>query len=177
MNDGKNKLLERRMTLIMRRAGLLAVLSVALVASGACYRYVETSPAALAPGSDVRVQVTRERAIELEEFLDQDDPREFEGEVISDAPPEAIRLSVPFQGVEAGSARRGFNTFVDIPLGDFEGIQLREFDWLRTGGLVGASALVAAAVIEAFFDPFDGDEGGDPGDIDAAILTLFEIRW
>ena len=49
---------------------------------------------------------------------------------------------------------------------------------VRTGGLVGLSAVVTVAVLEAFFDPSDDTEGDmEPGDTEAAIIPLFSIRW
>ena len=162
----------------MRRAICFLFLVILSVANAGCYKYVEARPEALAPGSDVQVRVTRARALELEEGLQQEDTQQFVGVVLDDTSPEHLRLSVPFQGVQAGSARRGFNSIVDLPVYDVELIQKRTFDWVRTGGLVGLSAVVTVAVLEAFFDPSDDTEGDmEPGDTEAAIIPLFSIRW
>jgi len=162
----------------MRRLGFL-LLSVGLLATNSsCFRYVEARPEAVVSGSDVRVRVSFDRAVELEDLLDQDDPRELNGTTMDYDEPGWLRLSVPFQGVEAGSARRGFNSVVDISFMDLERVQLREVDWTKTGGLVALSAVVAGALVEAVFDPFDGEEGdGEPGETEAAIIPLFSIRW
>ena len=152
-------------------------MGVAVASNAACYRYVETRPESVTPGSDVRVRVSFDRAAELRDLLDQEDPREVGGIVMGTQYPESLRLSVPFQGVKVGSARRGFNSVVDISFLDMENIHLRKFDWARTGGLVGVSALVTTVLIDAIFDPFENEEGDDEGGIDAAVITLLKIRW
>ena len=156
---------------------ILFLVAVSLLNAG-CYRYVEVDPGAVTPGADVRVRVTPTRASELENVLDQEDTREFGGVVMDGGSLGILRLSVPFQGVASGSASRGFNSLVDLEFLDVEDIRKREFDWARTGGLVGISAVITVAVLDAFFDPQDDTEGGiEPGDTEAAVIPLFSIRW
>lgn len=162
----------------MERLKIFAILILALMANSACYRYVETGPQGLSPGTDVRVRVSLDRSRDLEKYLDQDDTRTVSGKILEPGGPESLRLSVPFQGVTAGLASRGYNSLVDIPFLDLQQVEKRELNWHRTGGLIGISAVLAAVAVDGFFDPFDNGEGeAEPGDMDSAIITLLRIRW
>jgi hypothetical protein len=126
----------------------------------------------------VRVEINQDRARELEAYLDQDDTRVLSGLLLDPAAPQTLRLSVPFQGVQAGTASRGFNGLVDLSFLDLERVEVRELNWGRTGGLIGISAVLAAVAVDAFFDPFDNGEGEPgPGDTDSAIITLLRLQW
>lgn len=160
-----------------RRA--LTALALSLVAAG-CYSYTEVSPAAVPPGSTVRVTVAPTSTVGVGAETLPEGPRALSGRLMEGTSSEALRLSVPLGKGDPGASARQLRSTVTVPMADVRRVELREFDRGRTALLVGGGSLGAYFlstwafnVLNPSSDP--GDAGG--GGVDNARFVLFRLRW
>jgi len=117
-----------------------------------CYTYAPIQPAAARPGMSVRARVTAVESERLAPLLATTDPRVFTGRLIDTAEASMV-VEVPIM-VQAGVGA-SFQTLhqrISIPSAAVVEFEARKLDRVRTGLLVGATAVVAAAILKHAFD-------------------------
>jgi hypothetical protein len=118
----------------------------------ACYTYAPIQPAAARPGMNVRARVTASESELLAPLLATSDPRVLSGRLIDTAATSMV-VEVPIM-VQSGMGA-SFQTLhqrISIPRAAVVEFEARKLDHLRTGLLVGATAVVAAAILKHAFD-------------------------
>lgn len=159
-----------------RRA--LTVVALSLLASG-CYSYTEVSPAAVPPGSYVRVTlIPRARVDEVSEAL-LEGTRSVHGRLVEGSSAETFRFSVALRNAEPGLASRGLRSTVAVPVADVERAEVRHLDKGRTGVFIGAGGFAAYLVTRWAFNVLDpsSDPSDGGGGTDNAGIVLFRLRW
>ena len=157
----------------------LAALALSLVASG-CYSYTEVSPAAVPPGSEVRVSVRPDADVGVGSDPLPDGPQRLRGRLMGESSAETLRLSVPVGRGEPGVATRQLRQTVSVPMADVLRVELRRFEKGRTAAAIAGGGVAAAIVtVWAFnvLDPSPGPSDGGGGGVDNARLVLFRLRW
>lgn len=119
-----------------------------LVALGGCYTYANTTAEQLPIGASVRVNLTATGADRLADAL-PGDGRSVEGQVLQRTA-TSLTLAVP-QSASGTLHREPVFQNVDLTPADYRGLELRRFDGVRTGLLVGGLVAAAAAVVRAEF--------------------------
>lgn len=160
-----------------RRA--LAALALSLLATG-CYSYTEVSPAAVPPGSYVRVRVEPRADVQVGGMPLQDETRTFRGRLMEGSSNEKLLFSVPLSGVDPRLADRGLRSTVSVPVADVQRLELRELEKGRTAALIGGGGVVAFFVTRWAFnvlDPSSDSSDGGGGGVDNAGWVLFRLRW
>ncbi len=157
----------------------LTALALGLLVSG-CYSYTEVSPAAVPPGSFVRVTVAPTSNVGVGAEPVPEGPRALSGRLMEGTSSEALRLSVPLGKGDPGLSSRQLRSTVTLPMADVRRVELRRFEKGRTallvgGGTVGAYIITTWAfnVLDPSSDPNDGGGGG----VDNARIVLFRLRW
>ena len=150
------------------------VMSLALSLHG-CFKYIPTELEATPPGEEVRIMVTPEGVLELSEVtgVDLSNPV-VRGEILGREAND-ILLSVPVGQRQEGFHRMQLNQTIRVPAAEIIRVDLREFNSIRTGLLIGgglgASVFLVKAIIQAF-----GEVGLDnPVDPPELRLNLFSI--
>ncbi|GMV06551.1 MAG: hypothetical protein AMXMBFR53_28270 [Gemmatimonadota bacterium] len=158
-----------------RRA--LTALVLGLAAAG-CYRYTPVEPAAAPAGSSVRIRVAPGVPLAVGAVpLPDDGSRVVRGTLRSGPSADTllcdVLLDVPMEG-----AGRGLRGTMSIPVGGVQELSVRSLDRSRTVGLVSASAILAAVILEAAFDIHNSKEGGDDGGgTDNARRVWLRVRF
>lgn len=157
----------------------LTALALSLFAAG-CYSYTEVSPAAVPPGSTVRVTVAPTSTVGVGAEPVPEGPRALTGRLMEEASSEALRLSVPLGKGDPGASTRQLRSTVMVPVADVRRVELRQFDRGRTALLIGGGTLGAYVISAWAFNVLDpssdpGDQGG--GGVDNARIVLFRLRW
>ncbi|HSM59909.1 MAG TPA: hypothetical protein VK849_03885 [Longimicrobiales bacterium] len=143
-----------------------------------CYTYTPVEPSIAPAGSDVRVRVTRGVPLEVGMLPVEQDGGLLRGRLLEGAPPDTLLCSVALASPVDGATDRRLRGTVTIPVEAVETLEVRRLDRVRTGVLVGASAVIAAVLVDAAFDIRGGKEGtDDPGGVDNARITWFRLRW
>ncbi len=139
----------------MRTTSHLAVLLLT-APMAACYTYSEGSFTSVAPGSDIRVEVTRQTALRFQEAL-AGDHRSLEGTVTS-RDGDSMMLNVVSTTRQSGFQFEPLHQALQLQAADVVYVQIRTFNRNRT--LVTASlAGVAGAAIA--WKALGGKTGGD----------------
>jgi len=157
----------------------LAALALSLVASG-CYSYTEVSPAAVPPGSEVRVGVGPQAGVRVGADPLPEGTRSLRGRLMEGGSAETLLLSVAVGRGEPGVATRQLRQTVSVPWGDVERLEVRRLEKGRTAALIGGGGLAAAVVTAWAFnvlDPSPGPSDGGGGGVDNAGVVLFRLRW
>jgi hypothetical protein len=159
-----------------RRA--LAALALSLLAAG-CYSYTEVSPAAVPPGSYVRVSVDPGAIVQVGGMPLQDGTRTLRGRLMEGSSNETLLFSVPLVGVDPRLADRGLRSTVSVPVADVRRAELRRLDKGRTGALIGGGGVVALLLTRWAFNVLDpaGDDGPPGPPANNARWVLFRLRW
>ena len=139
---------------------------------GGCFSFHEIPAAGIAPGTTVRVRITSEEALRLQQALGQLTTT-VQGQAINRDPDTVVGLTV--QRADGGPAGPGFNTFIAIPLTSIEHAEQRRLDIVRTALLAGAGAAAALAVVAI---SAGGTESGEPPDMNARLrVPLLSVRF
>jgi hypothetical protein len=152
---------------------------LSLVASG-CYSYTDVSPAAVPPGSTVRVTVAPTSTVGVGAEPLPEGPRALAGRLLEGTSNEALRLSVPLGKGDPGLSARQLRTTVTVPMADVRRVELRNLDRKRTALLIGGGTLGAYLITTWAFDILDpsSDPNEGPGTVvNNARLVLFRLRW
>lgn len=156
----------------------LTALALSLLASG-CYSYTEVSPAAVPPGSTVRVSLNPRADIGVGADPLPVGTRLLRGRLVEGSSSETLRLSVALGEGDPGLSSRGLRSTVAVPMVEVERVEVRRLEKGRTAALVFGGGLGAYLVTEWAFKVLDpssdtNDGGGGP---DNARLVLFRLRW
>ena len=123
-----------------------------VVILGACYTYSPIEPATARPGMNVRTRVTAAESERLAPLLGTSDQRVFAGRLI-DSAAETMVVEVPTMVQSAtGSSFQTLHQRISIPKTAVVEFEARKLDHVRTGLLVGGTAIVAAAILKHAFN-------------------------
>jgi len=148
----------------------------ALALLGACYTYVPLETSTLSPGMDVRARVSSNMARELSPLLNNPDPRQLNGRVITAG--DTLVLEVPsVLQAEVGSSVQTLHQRVSIPRQMLLEVESRTLDRYKTGILAGAAGVIVGGYILRATVLNPGKEGqpggGGPGEL---TIPLFRLR-
>jgi len=160
---------------MVKVAARAALTLVAAVALSGCYKYVPIAETP-EPGSDVRVRLNSEAALERERttgILIRSMDGRFMG-----TDQGTFQLELPSRKSSEFQSALQFNNSVQLKTADVESFEVREMDKGRTYGLVGGAVIVTGFLIQRAFSgggdgSGDGPPGGDPPLPDG--ITLFRI--
>jgi hypothetical protein len=112
---------------------------------GGCYTYLPINVASATPGMEVRARVSATTAAQLGPSLGISDARLLSGPVVQN---EADGLTIRVPTVPAGTigAQEGLFQQIMINRGDLLEIESRQLDRTRTGVMIGAAFVGAAAI-------------------------------
>lgn len=155
----------------------LAALALCLLAAG-CYAYTEASPAAVPPGSNVRLRVDPRATLSAGE-TPLDTERPIRAKLLEGSTAERLLCSVVLGSGDPLSASRGLRGTVSIPIRDVERLEVRHLERGRTAAAVGAGALLGFVVLDWAFNIILPSEspGEQPGGVDNARIVLFRLGW
>jgi len=149
-----------------------------LLASG-CYSYTEVSPAAVPPGSYVRLTLDRAARVDSAGEALLDDTRTVRGRLVEGSSAETLRFSVALRNPDPLAGSRGLRSTVAVPVADVQRAEVRHLDKGRTGVMVGASGIAAYFLTRWAFDVIlpNKEPGDDGGGTDNARVVLFRLGW
>lgn len=158
-----------------RRA--LWALALSLLLAG-CYSYTEVSPAAVPPGSSVRLRVDPGVRLSVGAVPLPEARREMRGTLLPGSSPDTLLFSVVLRNSDPLSPSRPMRGTVPIGMADVERLELRRLDKVRTGGAVGLGAILGLAVLDWAFNVVNSSEvpGEGPGG-DNARRVFLRLRW
>lgn len=139
----------------MRTTSHLAMLLLA-APMAACYTYSEGSFASVAPGSEIRVEVTRQTALRFEEAL-AGDYRSLEGTVKS-RNGGSLMLDVVSTTRQSGFQFEPLRQTLQLELADVAYVEIKTFNRNRT---IVASSLAGVAGAAIAWKALGGKTGGD----------------
>ncbi|MDP2955110.1 MAG: hypothetical protein Q8N53_01705 [Longimicrobiales bacterium] len=159
-----------------RRA--LTALALSALASG-CYSYTEVSPAAVPPGSYVRLTLEPTARVDAAGEALLEGTRSVRGRLVEGSSAETLRFSVALGGGDPRVASRGLRSSVAVPTADVSRLEVRQLEKGRTGALIGASGFVAYLVTKWAFNVLDpsSDPSDGGGGTDNARFVLFRLGW
>lgn len=156
------------MTCVLRPLGLL------LFTTG-CFSYLPVRSASdVEPGITVRARVSPTASARIAPLLGATEARRLDGTLISQSA-DTLIVEVPIVMQDAREFGHTPNQRVSIPRGDLVELEVRRIDRLRTGAVVGATAVVIGGIL---VNALKGDPGKEPlpggGGTDAIV---FSLRW
>ena len=159
-----------------RRA--LTVLALTLLASG-CYAYTEVSPAAVPPGSSIRLRLAPRVQSSVGEMPLPDGQRVIRGRLLQGSSADTLLCSVALSNGDPLVPSRGLRGTVSVPVADVERLEVRRLEKGRTAIVVTTGALLGFAVLEWAFNITNANEqgGDDPGGVNNARVVFFRLRW
>ncbi|HKJ91553.1 MAG TPA: hypothetical protein VJ957_00225, partial [Longimicrobiales bacterium] len=134
----------------MNVARIFAVLLLLTVPAVACYRSVPVEMDQLAPGMRVRARLTREEASQLARALGSE-RWQLDGKVVR-TDGTSIVLEVPSASVQRGMTVSNLHQWVTVPAAAVLQLETKRLDQVRTGLLIGGSALAVAALVVSTFN-------------------------
>lgn len=137
-----------------------ALLGAALLLASGCFSYVPVETAAVAPGQEVQVHLTRQGLAELEQ-LDMAGGATVRGRVV-EREGDGVLLRVPITRVQEGFHSVALGQDIPIPSRAIVQIERRELNRGGTALLVGGTAALAAAVIYFIVGEGFGDDTQEP---------------
>jgi hypothetical protein len=155
-------------------ARLRIALAAPLLLCG-CYRYVPAELGAVPVGQDVRVHLTRQAMIGIEELPDLERPL-VSGTLVR-LESERLFLRVPVAARQVGFHTDLIGQDVGIPTTGIVQLEQRRLDPLGTGLLVAGTAATAAAVITLILESRRGTEDPGPPPIEELRVPLFSLRF
>jgi hypothetical protein len=148
--------------------GIRPALLALLVLTSGCYTWHDVSREAVAPGTDLRV--TLEREVALQRIEDAGELRlTVSGTATEQTDASSLGLTTRLRGST-------FNSFEALPWSGIVRIEEKRFSWLRTGGMaaLGAGATIAIlSVLEGQTD--EGSEGPPINESGVVRVPLFTI--
>jgi len=114
-------------------------------------------------GQDVRLLVTRQGAFELSEVTDVETGAAptLRGTVVG-REPETLMVRVPVGARQEGIHTVTLGQTIRVPEGEILQIERREFDAVKTGGLVAGAIGASVFIIMSIMEAVGGDQpGGD----------------
>jgi hypothetical protein len=162
----------------MPRVRLATATCLAPLLVAGCYTYASIDPAAVRPGTGVRVRVSSAAAERLAPLLGTGDARVLSGQLV-DVRTDTMIVQVPTVVQAAvGSSLETLHQRLSIPRSELLELETRRLDRVRTGLVAGSTALLVGGVIVA---ATKGDRGSDRGPGDGggpeARLPLIGFRF
>ncbi|HSW28750.1 MAG TPA: hypothetical protein VLH75_04555 [Longimicrobiales bacterium] len=157
----------------------LTALALSLLASG-CYSYTGVSPAAVPPGSSVRVTVTPGAAVGVGANPLPEGTRSLSGKLMEGSTNQTLLLSVALGKGDPGASSRQLRSTVTVPMADVQLLELRRMEKGRTALLIGGGTLGAYLITTWAFnvlDPSSDPSDGGGGGVDNARFVLFRLSW
>jgi hypothetical protein len=154
----------------MLRPRALLVAMIPLLA--ACYRYAPIEPGQVQAGSGVRARVSLTAAQRIAPLLGASDARILRGRLVSIG--DTLIVEVPVvQPADASGVVQTLHQRISVPRSDLIELETRKLDRMRTGGLVGAAAIILGVLL---VDALKGEPGLDNppgGGGQEAIVPVF----
>lgn len=154
------------------RSAAAAVAAAALLTSG-CFSYVPVETAAVSPGEEVRVYLTRQGLASVEQLNLEEGPIVRGSVVEQDA--SQLLLRVPVTSVREGFHSVPIGQDVRIPSDAILQMERRVLDRSGTGLLVAGTAAMAAGVVWLIVDSGGGREEDDPPSPPEIRIPLFSV--
>jgi hypothetical protein len=156
------------------------ILSILLVTSLGCYRYVPSTIEAVQTGAHVRAVLSTDAQEDLQSRAGID-LSTLEGKVVEENGDQVV-LSVPTVKLASPYGAQSLHQMIDVPRRGIVRVDVRKLDKLRTYGLIGIGAGVAAFITAQAFgegDPAspDGTNGDPPEHIQGILFWVPVIRW
>jgi hypothetical protein len=156
----------------MARWGM--ALTLVLLSTSGCFRYIPVELETLPPGENVRVYVSRSVIQQLQEVGDFTDPV-VRGRIVR-RNDEELFVWVPIGARQVGFHSTELGQDVRIPLTEIVQLERREIDRIGTGALVaggiGTAAVVLFVIMEAFGDMTNEGDCSDCPDLLTPRITL-----
>ena len=143
----------------------------------ACYTYVPVELAAVRPGMSVRARVSAVAAARVAPLLGTPDARLLTGKLI-DTSADGVLVEVP--SLVQGPTANSFETLhqrVSIARSELIEMEARSLDKLRTGALVGGTAVVLVATLVKALKGDAGTSHVTPGGPSEARFSIPVLRW
>jgi len=159
-----------------RRA--ITILALTLLASG-CYTYREVSPAAVPPGSSVRLRVDPRAQLSVGETPLPDGGRVIRGKLLPGGSADTMLCSVALSNGDPLTPLRGLRGTVSVAVADVDRLEVRRLQKGLTAAAVTTGALLGLVVLDWAFNITNPNEGpGDGGGgADNARIPLFRLTW
>jgi hypothetical protein len=141
-----------------------STLALSLLLLSGCFRYVPVPLEVVPDGEDVRLLVTRQGAFELSEVTNVETGAAptLRGTVVG-REPETLMVRVPVGARQEGIHTVTLGQTIRVPEGEILQVERREFDAVKTGGLVAGVIGGSVFIIVSIMDAFGGDQtNGDP---------------
>jgi len=149
------------------------VLCGALLVLSGCFKYVPTQLEAMPEGQEVRVFVTRQGALELEEVSEVNGPvPSLSGKLLAHEDRDVL-IQVPVARRRDGFHSVNLAQTIRVPTGEIISAERREFDALGTSLLVAGTAGLATTVVLLIMEAYGS--APSPGDDPPVDLQLFTI--
>ncbi len=149
------------------------------LAAPACYTYTQVSPAAVAPGSSVRLQTASQAALTLGTVPLPEGGRIIQGTLLSGSSPDTLVCAVPLSNGEPLASSRGLRGTVLVPVAAVERLEVRRLQKGRTAAVVATGAVLGLVVLKWAFDvSLPSKQGSEPaGGGNNMRGALLRLRW
>ncbi len=155
-----------------RRTGpALLALALSVLGSG-CYTYTQISPAAVPPGSSVRMSVVATPPAEGQ--------RQIKCRLLPRTSPDTLLCAIRLSGVDGSlTSSQGLYSTELVPLAAVQRIEVRRLQKGRTAAALAAATVLGIVVVDWAFGVIlpNKEGGGDPGGVNNSRLGLFHLRW
>ncbi len=160
----------------LRAGRALAALALGLSVP-ACYTYTPVSPAAVAPGSSVRLRTAAGASPTMGSLPLPQGGRVIEGTVLPGSSPDTLVCAVPLGDGEPLAWSRGLRRTMLVPVAGVDRLEVRHLQKGRTAAVVATGAVLGLVVLRwAFNVSLPSVQGrGDPGggnNMRGAVLPL-----
>lgn len=152
---------------------MAAVLVVAFLLLSGCYRYLPTDLQGIAPGGEVRVQVSRRALVDLPEEIPSAEGT-LQGQLLGFAA-DSLRLRVPVTARIQGPHRVAIAQEIRVPVAEVLDVTRREFNGAGTALAVAGGAGAATALVLLIMEASGrapGDDGPPPDQIRIPLLSV-----
>ena len=148
------------------------------LAAPACYTYTQVSPAAVAPGSSVRLRTASQAAPTMGTVPLPEGGRVIEGRLLPGSSPDTLVCAVPLSNGEPLAWSRGLRGTVLVPVAEVERLEVRRLQKGRTAAVVATGAVLGLVVLKWAFDVAlpTNQGGGEPGGGNNMRSALLQLR-
>lgn len=159
-----------------------AVLALALSVIGTgCFTYTQVSPAAVPPGSSVRISVAQHTPTTTisDATLPAEGQRQIRCRLLPSTTPDTLLCAVKLGGADPLIASQDLLSTELVPLAAVQRMEVRRLQKGRTAAAIAAATVLGFVVVDwAFGITLPNKEGGDgPGGVNNTRLGRFHLRW
>ncbi|MDT8340025.1 MAG: hypothetical protein RQ751_00815 [Longimicrobiales bacterium] len=156
----------------VRKGGVL----MALLSLAGCHSFTPVDRSAIEPGQSLRVTLTREEALRQVEALG-DLREQIQGTVREAGGPSlGLTMASPPAYAVGDPRAAGLRSYLELPWSGVERVELKRFDWVRTGLFAAAAAVVTVAILEVTDDSGGGNGEGGGVDQQRVRIPLLTFR-